>query len=236
MGICRMSNQSSLVARIAVLSVLGFSLLFSGTADASLFMRIDGIPGDSTESRHRDWIDVSNVEWGVSMIGSVSGGGSGRPVFSDLGWDQVIDSSFPKLFSAIANGNHIKRVQIDFTSGCQEIRYFDMIFDNVLLTNLTLDGKSDSKSTVSGSFSYGKITMDYFKFKADGSPAGTVSASYDLQTQSGSLAALADLYVLGSSGPPDITTTPVPAAAWLFATGLAGLAGIRRRISRDSGA
>ncbi|HET6419767.1 MAG TPA: type VI secretion system tube protein Hcp [Geobacteraceae bacterium] len=224
------SKRFVLFARTVGLSVFVVTLLFSGPACASLFLKFDGIPGESTDPTHKDWINVSDAEWGVSVTQSVSGQSNGRPVLSDLSWDQVADKSITNLFSHITKGQHIKQAQVDFTfidPNFGEETYFQMIFDNVLLTNLSLNGKADSRATVSGAFSYGQITMKYTQFR-NGQSVGTSSASYNLQTGKGSIADLAGIYASGIAGPNVETPVPAPAALWLLGSGLLGLAGKRK--------
>ncbi len=225
------SKRFELLARTVGLSVLVVSLLYAGPASASLFLKFDGIPGESTDQKHKDWINVSDVEWGVSVAKPVQGQSAGRPVLSDLSWDQVADKSITQLFSDISKGQRIKQAEVDFTFAdlnFGENTYFQMIFDDVLLTNLSLNGKADSRATVSGAFSYGQITMKYTQFR-NGQPVGTSSASYNLQTGKGSLAGLAGIYASGIAGPNVETPVPVPATAWLLGSALMGLFGVRRR-------
>jgi len=53
----------------------------------ALFLKIDGIKGESTDVKHKDEIDIESFSWGVSHPGVVAtggGSGTGRPVFPDL--------------------------------------------------------------------------------------------------------------------------------------------------------
>ena len=34
------------------------------------FIKIDGIPGESTDDKHKDWIEILSFHWGVSQPSS----------------------------------------------------------------------------------------------------------------------------------------------------------------------
>ena len=68
------------------------------------FIKIDGVPGESTDSKHKDWIEVLSFHWGVSQheTGSQSSGGarsSQRVDHQDLSFVHTIDKASPELFS-----------------------------------------------------------------------------------------------------------------------------------------
>jgi type VI secretion system secreted protein Hcp len=240
MGIgATVSRRGGTMGKI-ILLVSVFTLLCAGAANAYLFLRFDTIMGDSQNAKHKNEIDVSTVDWGVSATapsGRTGGAGTSRPVFTDLKWTQVMDSSFPLLFDALATGEHISKAAIYFTAaGAHEYTYFQMLFDDVFLTSLNLHGTSGSKPMVDGSFAYGKITMTYWRTNPDGSIGSSTTASYDLDTGAGSVGALGLLFSMGLAGPTEGPTdggkVPIPAAIVLLGSGLAGLAGLRWKFRR----
>ena len=51
------------------------------------FLKIDGIPGESADSKHKDEIDVISWSWGANQTGTMSyggGGGAGKVNFQDF--------------------------------------------------------------------------------------------------------------------------------------------------------
>lgn len=42
-----------------------------------IFMRIDGITGESKDAHHKNWIDVHNFTWGASQPNTLTTGGGG---------------------------------------------------------------------------------------------------------------------------------------------------------------
>ena len=42
-----------------------------------VYLQIDGIKGESTDSKHKDEIDMSSFSWGATQVGAHSAGGGG---------------------------------------------------------------------------------------------------------------------------------------------------------------
>jgi type VI protein secretion system component Hcp len=205
------------------LATIGFVSLFlsaSTSAATDYFLKFDGITGGSTARFHEGWNQIDSFNWSITNTGSSIGGAAsvGKSVFSDFGWTQGLDSSVTSLFSNIATGRHMASAIVDFTNA-QGQTYFKMTFNDVLLTNVALNGSVGIAPAVAGSFDYGKITLDYWPTKPDGSLGTKSSAGYDLKTGKGNAAALAGVYAMGLSGS---ATPPVPEPE-TYAMLLAGL-------------
>jgi hypothetical protein len=56
--------------------VVGGEALNAGTADA--FLKLDGVPGESTTPKHKGEIDLESFSFGVKQTKATSGGGGGR--------------------------------------------------------------------------------------------------------------------------------------------------------------
>src|SRR3981189_3517926 len=76
------------------------------------FLKIEGIPGESADSKHKDEIDLESWSWGVTQGGTMAyggGGGAGKASFNDFHFTMKVNKSTPKLMLACANGEHIKK-------------------------------------------------------------------------------------------------------------------------------
>lgn len=83
-----------------------FSPPQAGRPSADIFLKLDGIPGDSTDDKHKGEIDVEAVAYGVKR--------SGKSRVATVRIDKVYDSSSPKLVAASVTGHHIKNAVITF--------------------------------------------------------------------------------------------------------------------------
>ena len=98
---------------------------------ADNFLQIKGIKGESTDDKHKDWIEVLSYNWGVSQMASStqssSGGGAvQRADFQDLSIVKIMDSASPLLFLACATGDHIDEVVLELCrSGGDKLKYME---------------------------------------------------------------------------------------------------------------
>ena len=51
---------------------------------SDIFAKIGDIKGESTDSKHKDEIEVLSFSWGVTNSAKIKGGGAGKATFTDL--------------------------------------------------------------------------------------------------------------------------------------------------------
>lgn len=76
-------------------------------------LELDGIKGESSDSKHKGAIEVESFSWGVSQASAAAaaggGGGAGKVVFQDIHFTTRLSSASPQLFLTCATGQHIKK-------------------------------------------------------------------------------------------------------------------------------
>ena len=74
-----------------------------------MFLKLDGIKGESTDDFHKGEIDIESFSFGMSQVGSHSGvgGGSGKVSVHDISISASVNLSSPQLALACASGKHI---------------------------------------------------------------------------------------------------------------------------------
>ena len=74
-----------------------------------MFLKLDGIDGDSTHEQHKDEIEILSFSWGLTTGRSAVGAGigAGRVQNHDITFVSHTDSASPKLMLACASGQHI---------------------------------------------------------------------------------------------------------------------------------
>ena len=224
-------SPAKLLSLASCMLLLGASLPANAAAGGTdYFLKFDGINGGSTSHEHKGWSEINSFNWGVSAT-SLLAGGAGRPILSEFAWTQWLDGSFTPLFKNITSGKHINKAVIDFTTFAKEpLVYFKMTFDDVRLNSLNLAGSAGSDPSFAGSFDYGRVTLDYWEQKPDGSLGAKSSASYDLKTGKGNAAAVSAVFAQGLMG-PQVAAVPEPEtyAMLLAGLGVIGFAAKRRR-------
>jgi type VI secretion system secreted protein Hcp len=90
----------------------------AGGPSAQMFLRLDGVPGDSADDNHKNQIDVSSFAFAVGRGGDGTGSGgrgaAGRSHLQTMRINKVYDSASPKLFRAAATGQHIRSAVLTF--------------------------------------------------------------------------------------------------------------------------
>ena len=103
------------------------------------FLQISGIPGESMDSKHKDWIDVLSWTWGESNTGTVhtgGGAGAGKVAFQDLSFMTRISKASPALFLACASGQHIKEAKlVGRKAGKGQQEYLTWTFSDLLVSS-----------------------------------------------------------------------------------------------------
>ncbi len=152
------------------------------------FLKIDGIPGESTDDKHKDWIEVLTYNWAArqptSATASSSGGASQeRANFQDFSIIKALDKASPKLAAACAGGDHIKTVTLELCrAGKEKVKYMEYKLTNCIISSISSAGGGEKEPTEHLSFNYGRIEWTYTRQKReDGSRGGNIAAGWDLQ-------------------------------------------------------
>jgi type VI secretion system secreted protein Hcp len=80
------------------------------------FLKLDGIPGESTDHKHKDEIQLESFSWGASNTGISDNGSGGKLSLQDFSFTAKIGVQSPKLFEALANQSEIRSGTLTVTS------------------------------------------------------------------------------------------------------------------------
>lgn len=152
------------------------------------FLKIEGIPGESTDDKHKDWIEVLSFSNGISQPASATASSAGgataeRANFQDFTISKLLDKASPKLMLACADGTHIKEVKMEICrAGGDKVKYMELKLSNCIVSSVSIGG-GGGEPTETTSFNFGKIEWIYTQQKrADGSGGGQVAAGWNLET------------------------------------------------------
>ena len=128
----------SLAVLVVVVAVFTFLVpVRSEAAPANCFLRIDGLKGESLDSKHKDEIEVLTWGFGDSILPAAAGAGrvSGRYQMQDLRFTARIGVQSPMLFQRVANGMLIKSAVLTCRKPPPEfVEYFTVTLTDVLVT------------------------------------------------------------------------------------------------------
>ena len=152
---------------------------------SNYFLKIDGIPGESLDSKHKDEIEVLSWSWGESHQGAVSpggGAGTGKVAMTDLQVTTLISRASPLLLLACASGKHVKSAILSGRkAGKGQLEYLTFSLSDVLVSSYQTGASEAEAPLDSISLSFSKIEVSYTPQKPDGSPAPAVRAGWDVK-------------------------------------------------------
>ena len=154
-------------------------------SDKDNFLMVEGIPGESADSKHKGEIDVESFSLGCTQSGSMAyggGGGTGKVQFQDFHFNKRCDKASSKLMLACATGQHIKKAVLTVRkAGGDQMEYLKITMEDCLVSSYQVGGASSTVPTEQCSINFAKITYDYTPQKADGTAEGKVSAGWDIK-------------------------------------------------------
>lgn len=149
-----------------------------------IFLKLQGIDGESQDKAHPKAIQLIYWEWTVSQESSMhagSGGGSGKASFSGLEFKHEIDRASPNLFIYSATGKHIPKAELIMRkAGGTPLEFFRITMDDVLITKVNPSADSGyAIETVTLTFA--KVKQEYVVQNAQGGSMGAVTAAFDIK-------------------------------------------------------
>jgi type VI secretion system secreted protein Hcp len=115
------------------------------------FLLISGVEGESTDAKHKGWIDVESWSWGETQsgpAGSGGGGGAGKVTFQDFHFVSKVSKASPALFLACASGQHIKEAKLaGRKAGKGQQEFLTWTFSNVIVSSYQTGGAEGADAT-----------------------------------------------------------------------------------------
>ena len=158
-------------------------------ATVDYFLKIDGIPGESTDGKHKGEIQIESFSWGLSNSGPAAhgGGGAGKAAFQDFSFVTQVTKASPKLFLACASGAHIKQAILTARkAGKVQQEFLKVTLSDLLVSSYQTEGSGgDVVPTDQVSLNFSKIEVSYREQKADGSLGENNVAGWDIKANKG---------------------------------------------------
>jgi type VI secretion system secreted protein Hcp len=146
-----------------------------------MFLKLDGIKGESKDAKHKDEIDIHSFSWGLSQtgVGHTGGGhGAGKVSVHDISVSKYFDKSSTALMLHCASGKHIKEGLITVRkAGDKPLEYLKIKLTDIIVTSVQEAGHGGGELlSESLTLNFAKFHVEYQEQKQDGSgtPAGEV--------------------------------------------------------------
>ena len=162
----------------------------------SMFIKIDGIDGESEDTAHEQWIDVLSWSWGGALSTSAhvgSGRSSAQATTDDLSFVKFIDRSSPALFHSMFVGKHIAKAELHCTKATGndvggDLQYIVMKLTDVIVSSMVTGGSSgEDRITESVSLNFAKVEYQYTVQGDDGGTGDKPLMEWDVAKGKGSI-------------------------------------------------
>jgi type VI secretion system secreted protein Hcp len=160
----------------------------------NIFLQLDGIKGESTDTNHKDWMEL--LSWShsftqpTSPVRSSSGGGTvEKATHSDFSLSKYMCCASDDIIKQCWTGKTIPKGQLqvyrsDGETGNAAL-YLQVDFEMVIVSNYAISHGAGDLPTENVSLSYGKVTYSYFpQNEKDGTQGTKEQASHDLTQNS----------------------------------------------------
>lgn len=155
------------------------------------FLKIDGIEGESQDSKHKGEIEIESFSWGAAQMGTASHGGgmgAGKVQMQDFNFSMRVNKATPKLFLACARGDHIKNAILTCRkAGKEQQEYLKVTFTDILVSSYSAGGSAGGGVVPMDqiSLNFTKVEFEYKEQKPDGTLGGAIKAHYDMKLSKG---------------------------------------------------
>ena len=154
------------------------------TTDA--YLQIDGVKGESSDDKHKNWIEVFNVTGSVyqpraATVSTAGGHTVGRAELSNITFKKLADLSSPVLKQHSAMGKTLPKAVFEFMradSDGKPICYYKVTLENVMVSGITFDS-SGGIIQEQIHLAYSKIKWEYVKQSIRGGSEGNTLGSWD---------------------------------------------------------
>src|ERR1700712_5576848 len=138
-----------------------------------IFLKLNGIQGESKDKVHANEIQIENVSWGSSNPTSFAygdGDGVGKAQLADVILTKVVDESSQKLMKACWTGEHISSAVLTFRkAGKEQQEFLKVTLSEVMVSSVTFgDNAGGGLPTETVTLAFSKFEIEYRGQKADG--------------------------------------------------------------------
>lgn len=153
-----------------------------------VYLQIDGIKGESADSAHLGWIEVSSAHWGVSQPinsrASTSGGFSAeRCDHRTLSFSKLADLASPVLMQTCSMGKTIPKAKLEFMRADGDgkpVKYYEIELENVMIANMDQQVIDGGLVRDDIGLRFAKVKWKYTQQRIGGGMGGNTAGGWDL--------------------------------------------------------
>lgn len=159
---------------------------------SDIFLKIEGIDGESTDHAHPNEIEILSYSFGVHQDVSTTTASAGtfttgRSHVDGLNIQKYLDAASPLLFQACASGEHLAKATLVLNRAGKKdgskVPFMKYEMTDVLVSNVSTGGSGDGGQVPVESVQlvFGEIKLEYSKTATDGKGSGKIPGSWSLK-------------------------------------------------------
>lgn len=172
-----------LIRMLSLCSLLLFCL--AAQAATEIFMMVEGIPGESQDTRHRNEIVLTGYSFDIIQSAAAATGGgarAGRVTFSPITVTKSVDVSSPRLVLASASGQRLQQVIITVgRPGREPFEFLRFTLTGIAISRFAQENTSAGTPAEVIGLTFATIEIEYIPQRPDGSAGTPVRMKWDVQ-------------------------------------------------------
>lgn len=156
-------------------------------AQVDYFLKIEGIEGESEDSKHKKDVEVLSFSWGANNSGSMghgTGGGTGKVMMQDLHFTFRQCCASPKLGEYVCTGKHIPKATLVCrkAGGDEPLEYLKLTLSDLVVSSYQMGGSQGDVLPIDQcSLNFTKIEHEYKPQTSGGTGSGQVKFGWDVK-------------------------------------------------------
>jgi type VI secretion system secreted protein Hcp len=155
-----------------------------------MFLKLEGIDGESRDSKHKDEIDVLAFTWGASNFidaAAGSGAGAGKVNFQDISFTTFVNAATSKLLFDLASGKSIASGILTLRkAGESPLEFLKIELTNCFVSSYSSgESSGEDRPTENFSLNFQKVHFTYTEQDLKGGPGTKHEMFWDLAANKG---------------------------------------------------
>ncbi len=150
-----------------------------------MFLKIEGIDGESVDDSHADEVDILAWSWGMSQSGTTHmgpGAGSGKVNVQDVSVTKYVDSASHALMKSACKGTHIPEVVLTVRkAGDSPLEYIIITMEDVIVSSVSTGGSGgEERLTENVTLNFAKVYYKYTPQDKTGAGGAEKECNWDI--------------------------------------------------------
>lgn len=204
---------------LAILQFLSGGTGLQAQTASSIYLQLEGIPGESVAKGHENWILVKTFDWEWTHPKNA------KTKFGDIKISKSLDRASALLAQKLATGKSIRSATLHFTKQFNsQVLLYSLVLSNVFVTQFAqaltnpTDLSDPSKATFEEfSFSYSRMEWTVRQYDVKGSFVDESHSYWDLLTNTGGNALVPAVLTVQASAQTGCEVSWIAAAGQAYA-------------------